>query len=1437
MRNTRKTGRLLTLLMAVLMVVSCIVALPAAAEAEASSVTKLWGHDFSTFGTVTNAQLKEGYFSANDTFALDVSGTGATSLSGGMFALGGASYIRNTETTGANPNKDFFNLMYGFYDGYNTVNSKYFMELDFIKMKDGGLGTTGSIAAKVDSDASWRYYDENDQLVEGSGALYTDFGGQNGNSFIFCKAGGQTAPLLDVAANGMVYTRDNRAASYADVLSYGGVYYINEQGEKVYLPSDASVTNLNLGDRCIGDPSKAYQLETGVTYRLGVSFRVAGVGTDGKNTIVATVYIKKAGAVNWETCIGSTTYYYYPIGYNNYAGATAANDCIQFNDTSYAFKIGGKWEIYSYTCDGTNHVNVISKANPIDETRHSSTCIDCGKTWDERIVDGIRYLGTAYGNKCEGTYMVWLPTDGIGAPFADSEYTTLGAGHTYSTTNGKCSVCGEYSFLDGFEGADLKVEYGTKETAKPAYNAEEKSWSWPGGGYMMIKNGMLDGTTMKPYVYSFDIKVDGAVVFDSTKTGRYWPLMTWQNSGDVNNYQNTYLSIGATGDTEEDDLYLILNGNYDTTKTIENAVHVFERGQWYNIAVAVNPAEPTLSVYVDGKYVGSVPNTKTVPNNTYTSTTMRMGVNSVTGRYYMQYNLRNIKLEKAETDTFYDIVPNNELFSFRYDRYQQASSEVGGKSTHCIGTFVKSTLAPTNIYTLEDGTVFGMVENTGYRQFSLYSNTENNKYVLSDKRYELKLSVAVPDTVTLPSNGANLIRLSKHLDHVKSENLKYSGDGQYKAYVKGIGDCLLYKKDGVTPLTFIRTFTNGIPESFSEIRMIVDEGKNTYTVYVDGALAYYLDSNGDPQPAKDLTMRLSASSGSASITGKTYGQITREDIVAAGFTISTDGMYDCHYARILRDVPSFALEEFKVTRIPDSDVEFIGVQERIDTENDLFDVRFVVGIDDVYVPGIGFQIEAFVNGESRGTEDVVVDYAYEAIMANGSPVYSYQFSEGAYLTAFRVVGIDLTNDASDIYSFKVTPYALDEEGEKVNVGASRVFKYNGQGVCVDNGRPKAFNPEDFAELTTAPVLLELKEKAESAAGDYADFFVYTRCSDPSGRYYVRYRFQYCYNTALTNKTDSSTNIESFRVVSAELVKLNSISESAISYTKIYSLLSSGEISLAVKEYEYGQSLNNDGTPKYGEDGVTPVMGNAIGDFCGGFHGDEHFVVVDGVDQLALKADGVAYTPGAVNAIVQCQTVTLDQTTLLDKWTQSAGSRGQFAKHQQTFTLTDNGMKIDRTVTWLVSDFVIDTAYPMMFTLLRVSDGQPICETVETFDANGVSLGKKTFELVNTTQSNELANANLRQVRFSSATSGVSGVAGFSLGANNQGVLNTPYIAYRKAPEGGTGDNKLYIPMTGSISVQVQYNEEGNTKTRSKTAEGEVWEISTYYDIDYTTPAN
>lgn len=307
--------------------------------------------------------------------------------------------------------------------------------------------------------------------------------------------------------------------------------------------------------------------------------------------------------------------------------------------------------------------------------------------------------------------------------------------------------------------------------------------------------------------------------------------------------------------------------------------------------------------------------------------------------------------------------------------------------------------------------------------------------------------------------------------------------------------------------------------------------------------------------------------------------------------------------------------------------------------------------------------------------------------------------------------------------------------------------------------------------------------------------MYTRCADPSGRYYVQYAFSYEHSTAVTNGADSSTNISAFRIKGAHLVKLSGISDAAVSYQQIVRVLGDGEISLAIKESRSDYTVQ---------------------DFIGGFHGDEH------VTNFSLLADGVSYTPGAEGKkVVACSELVIHQTSVLDRWEEGLGTDGkkeQVLEHDQIFTVDRNGISVDRTLTWLVSDFEINAAYPMMFTLQRVTDSTetaPVCEIVDIYDANGARLGGAVTDLSYAKQLNHLSYASGREARYSSATSGISAKAGVK---NLSGVsVAKTFIASRPKL-----DNKWYVKMVSA-------------KNGNKPVSGEAWSLTCYYQIDYTTP--
>lgn len=318
------------------------------------------------------------------------------------------------------------------------------------------------------------------------------------------------------------------------------------------------------------------------------------------------------------------------------------------------------------------------------------------------------------------------------------------------------------------------------------------------------------------------------------------------------------------------------------------------------------------------------------------------------------------------------------------------------------------------------------------------------------------------------------------------------------------------------------------------------------------------------------------------------------------------------------------------------------------------------------------------------------------------------------------------------------------------------------------------------------VILEMSKAA--ANRPYSDFFVYVQTSDPSGDYYIRYRFKHSYSTAPTGEVNSENNINMFRIMAANLVKIKAVSETAVDYTDILSLLTVGEIAVAIKD----------------PDTV---------DFIGGFHGDEN------ITDLWMYADNVEYVPGVEKKVVVCSFLEFSQVTELNRCNVP---EDKVVQHDQYYRITTNGLKCKREMTWLRGGYNHVSAFLQMFTLLRKSagTGEPICEIVETFDENGKSLGREVIDYPIEKDTGVLANVANRSVHYSSATSGFTADVGFVI-LNDSTKVNKAYISARKD---GTGDSKWYASFTSPTGSQTSI-------------EGEVWSLDTFYHIDYVDPEN
>lgn len=528
--KSNKMGRALALILTLLMVASTFVVLPVAAE-EQSTTNVLLGYDFSTFGaivnnstdasvatirpnTATGATYPNGYLVDQDIFHFDgtkstgtawgVTGQPAIAQPGGMLNIGGNACILPADAEKHPNSAKFFNLMYGLEEG----TTSYFMEMDFLQKN--------APTPRQDSTSSWTVGE-----VTSTGALFT---AEDSNDCTFFRfwSGSQAEGLFRVApdtsdgAYARIYTFDNVTNDESEMVANGSVYYMNGE-EKVYLTEGATIdtSKTNLG-YAIKDPAKAVRIKIGTTYRIGVAFEVLGTTsvTNGGNAytvtnIKATVYIKAAGAPYWETCVGSTEYSYYPVGSTN--NATTHKDVIFLNEGNNRMSIGGDWIIYESECDGTAHPNTVQKPSASDPTRYTCECmdVDCGATWQVRDIDGILYKGKEIGTVCEGSYVIWTPMQGIGLPFAETVYSTVGAGHSYDAY-GKCTVCDEYEYVTELPEGFYISQSGTSETDVTRYDSSDGTIKVSKSGLVYMNGDMNKpfGASYKPFTVSFDLNLE-----------------------------------------------------------------------------------------------------------------------------------------------------------------------------------------------------------------------------------------------------------------------------------------------------------------------------------------------------------------------------------------------------------------------------------------------------------------------------------------------------------------------------------------------------------------------------------------------------------------------------------------------------------------------------------------------------------------------------------------------------------------------------------------------------------------------------------------------------------------------------------------------------------------------------------------------------------------
>lgn len=383
---------------------------------------------------------------------------------------------------------------------------------------------------------------------------------------------------------------------------------------------------------------------------------------------------------------------------------------------------------------------------------------------------------------------------------------------------------------------------------------------------------------------------------------------------------------------------------------------------------------------------------------------------------------------------------------------------------------------------------------------------------------------------------------------------------------------------------------------------------------------------------------------------------------------------------------------------------------------------------------------------------------------------------------------NVNNKDKDFNGDKVIEITSGKVGDKITIGG-----YSYTDAAIENGNTLLVCDSSVkTDAFKKPVIVDINKQKDESRGQYEDFFVYVKTSDPSGKYYIRYNFIYEYNTAIVNAVNTTDNINAFRVKEAYLVEVTSVTATDVKYNKIMNVLQQGEISMAAKE-------------------------SGAVDFIGGYHGD------DNMTAFTLKADGVEYTPGKVDIALTCDTLEIFQQSKLNRCTKPDVP---VMLYTQQYTINDKGVKLDKTVEWLVDNFNSTNVYMQMFTVYRTA-----CEDLKVLDGNGnnpfsnqgdnILLDtdvKVVEEASKYADKRVLGNENNRQLIYSSDKTGISANVGFEIIDNSCSIRSANVqLRYRDAK-----DNKWYVNFTGA---------DGNATPKR----GDIWKVNTYFNIDYINP--
>ena len=393
-----------------------------------------------------------------------------------------------------------------------------------------------------------------------------------------------------------------------------------------------------------------------------------------------------------------------------------------------------------------------------------------------------------------------------------------------------------------------------------------------------------------------------------------------------------------------------------------------------------------------------------------------------------------------------------------------------------------------------------------------------------------------------------------------------------------------------------------------------------------------------------------------------------------------------------------------------------------------------------------------------------------------------------------------------------------------------VKRSGGDFVCINN-------MSVCGTLLTPPELatenaLYVEVLAPESGKDYGNVHVYVRTSDPSEKYYIRYHFNYVKvapadYTYFTGKGSTNYNSDLYRIIEAHLVEKNSDG----SFTKLFGVLQSGEVSLAITERHLftPEELAAAGMTDKNGNAYTEATNISATDFVGGLHGDERMEFVEFyIDGKPLDITR-AGSYSNVTHFEFCQDSIINRCNEEDE---------NVMLHGQKILLDTNGLRLNQHIEFLTDDFypAPGSTYLQMCTFFRVNTSLAstaekanpanyICADVNLLDANGNVLATEDLRKDIYSYDPSLGTTNVwfadstktsnRYIEYLGNNNGLYGKAGFVI-PDASVKSDSAKLAVRR----GQGDNKWYASFD-------TYNGESAYL-------GEVWNVNDYYYIDYNT---